>query len=279
MEECFNRGDAKALAGLWTPDGCFVGPQGERIVGRDKIEAAFQRFFAAHRKCQLQVGVVDMRLVTSDVVAVDAAPKMTPVPGGLEGEPHSTILLVLRDGRWLIDSLRETVVGVPSHYGRLKDLGWMVGDWVGAAASSSGVSIHSTCDWTANGSFLIRKFSLGGKDGVMGGTEVVGWDPRTHRVRSWIFESDGGFGESEWTREGNRWTIKYKGVLADGSDVSATQVLTHVDSNTQTLESSERTVNGQRRPDLAKVTIKSRPLPEESKSKPNELPPPRRVLP
>jgi uncharacterized protein (TIGR02246 family) len=274
LEECFNRGDAKGLAALWASDGDFWGPQGERITGRNKIEAAFREFFAAHKDCNLQLGVIDMRLVTADVAAVDAAAKMTPAPEDLEGEPRSTILLVLRDGRWLIDSMREMVSAAPSHYGHLRDLGWLVGDWACTTDGLSGVSVHSACDWTANGSFLIRKFSIGGNDGTMSGTEVIGWDPRAHRVRSWIFESDGGFGESQWTRDGNRWTVRYKGILADGSDVSATQFVTHVDENTLTIASTERTVNGQKRPDVARITIKRRPAHEASPAKP-----PRRVLP
>ena len=248
----------------------IFGGRKARITGRDKIQAAFQEFFAAHKDCKLQIGVIDMRLVTAEVAAVDAAAKMTPAPEGLDGEPRSTILLVLRDGRWLIDSIREMVGGAPSHYGQLKDLGWMVGDWACKTAGASGVSLHSACDWTANGSFLIRKFSIERKDGVMTGTEVIGWDSRADRIRSWIFESDGGFGESWWTRDGNRWIVKYKGILADGDDVSATQVLTHVNVNTLTLESTERTINGRKRPDVAKLTIKRCPLPETSPTKPNE---------
>jgi uncharacterized protein (TIGR02246 family) len=280
LEECFNRGDAKALAALWAYDGDFWGPQGERIAGRDKIQAAFQEFFAAHKNCKLQIGIVDMRLVTADVAAVDAVPRLTPAPEGLEGEPRSAILLVLRDSRWLIDSIRETVGGAPSHYGQLKDLGWMVGDWASKTDGASAVSMHSTCDWTANGSFLIRKFSIAKKDGVMSGTEVIGWDPRAHRIRSWIFESDGGFGESEWSRNTTGWTIKYKGVLADGSDVYATQTLTHVEADALTLESTGRTINGQKRPDIAKLTVRRLPLSEGPKMKPNQpAQPPRQVLP
>ena len=125
---------------------------------------------------------------------------MTPAPDDLAGEPRSVVLLILRDGRWLIDSIREAVGAAPLHYGRLKELGWMVGDWASEAHRPFAVSVHSTCDWTANGSYLIRNFTIRRKDSVAGGTEVIGWDPRAHRIRSWIFESDGGFGESEWTR-------------------------------------------------------------------------------
>ncbi len=280
LEERFNRGDAKGLAALWMTDGDFVGPSGERIAGSKNIEAAFREFFTAHRHCKLRLGVVNVRLVTADVASVEAIAAMTPPPEDLAGEPRSTILLVLRDGRWLIDNIHEAVGAAPSHYGRLKELGWMVGDWASEANSSSAVSVHSTCDWTANGSYLIRKFTIRRKDGVAGGTEVIGWDPRGHRIRSWIFESDGGFGESEWTRNALGWTIKYRGVLADGSDVSATQTLVHVEADTLTLESTGRTTNGQKQPDMARLTVKRLAVSEQPKMKPNKpAQPPRQVLP
>jgi hypothetical protein len=154
----------------------------------------------------------------------------------------------------------------------------MVGEWTGAVSGSPHLSMHSACDWTANHSFLIRKFSVGGNDrNVRSGTEVIGWDPRAHRIHSWIFESDGAFGQSEWTRDGDRWTIKYNGVLADGGDLSATQVLTLVDADTLNLRSTDRHANGEKRPDVAKVTIKRRP--SGNAPKPEPAKPPRQVLP
>jgi uncharacterized protein (TIGR02246 family) len=274
----FNSGDAKGLAELWKPDGYLQGPRGERVFGRENIQAAFEKFFAAHKGSKLQLAVVGGRPVTNDVVVVDAIAEMTPPPEGAEGETRSTIVLVLRDGRWLIDGIWETAGNAEAHSAHLKDLGWMVGDWSGAAAGTPGASMHSTCDWTANGGFLIRKFSVVDRSGsTLNGTEVIGWDPRAHRVRSWIFESDGGFGQSEWTRDGDRWTIRYNGILADGSDVSATQVLTRVDADTLSLQSTDRLLDGRKRPEIAKVTIKRRPA--QKGPTPEPAKPPQKILP
>ena len=112
------------------------------------------------------------------------------------------------------------------------------------------------------------------------GTEVIGWDPRTHRIRSWTFDSDGSFGESVWTRDGNRWIVKYAGTLADGSDVSVTYLITPVDANTVTVQSKDHLVNGEEQPDLPEVKLTRCPAPTEPKSPPSEpSKPPRHVLP
>jgi uncharacterized protein (TIGR02246 family) len=282
FEKCFNSGDAKGLGALWTPNGLFQGPRGERLVGRKNIEDAFQKFFAANKGRDLELVVLAGRLVTDNVAIVDVVANIAPSPEGVEGEPRATIVLVQQDGRWLIDSIRETMsTAHVCNSTQLKDLEWMVGDWSGAVAGSSELSMHSTCDWTANRNFLIRRFSVSGKNALMpGGTEVIGWDPREHRIRSWIFEANGGFGESVWTQDGKSWTIDYKGILADGSDVSATQVLSCLDADTLTLQSTDRFRNGQKRPDVPKVTIKRCRAKEEPKPKPGEsTKPPRQVLP
>ena len=54
----------------------------------------------------------------------------------------------------------------------------------------------------------------------------IGWDPLTKQIKSWVFDSEGGYGDALWTRKGNQWVIKSTGVLPDGRTASATHVLT-----------------------------------------------------
>jgi uncharacterized protein (TIGR02246 family) len=259
LSETFNRGDAKGLAALWTADGDFIGPRGKRIAGRKEIEDAFREFFGGQRKCSLRLSVAALRPLAETVVLVDAVGELTPCPEGREPLSDVTVLLVKRDGRWLIDSIRETVAESPVHFIHLKDLGWMVGDWASQPAPS-GSSVRSTCDWTANGSFLIRKFSVEGKDGPLArGTEIIGYDPRAHGIRSWTFDADGGYGESVWKRDGDRWTVKYTSVQPDGGELSATHILTRTDDNVIRLQSKDRFLNGRKQPDMDEMTIKRCP--------------------
>ena len=281
MEENFNRRDAKGLAACWTPHGDFVGQNGERVEGRDNIEKGFRESFAARKDSKLQILVLSLRVIGEGFALVDAIAAVKPQATTTAGEPAFHLVLVKRDDRWLIESARDTISRVSRQTQQLKELEWLVGDWAEEGTRESGVSVHSTCDWTIGDRYLIRKFSAEGKNGlVRGGTEVIGWDPRTHRIRSWMFDSDGSFGESVWTRDGNRWIVKHTGTLADGSDASVTLIVTPVDADTVTVQSKDHVVNGEKQPDLPEVKLKRRPAPAETKSKPSEpANPPRHVLP
>ena len=75
----------------------------------------------------------------------------------------------------------------------------------------------------------------------MSGTQRIGWDPRHKQIRSWVFDSDGGFSEGFWSRDGERWVMKSTGVLKDGRAASATNVLTRVNRDTMNWTSVDRT--------------------------------------
>jgi uncharacterized protein (TIGR02246 family) len=280
MEESFNHGDAKGLAECWTPGGDFVGRSGARIEGRDAIEKAFRESLAARKNSKLQLHVLSLRIASGGLALVDAIAETSPPAPAQGGEPSFSLVLVRRGDRWLIESARETISPAPSSVEHMKGLEWMVGDWAGEVPGQSGVWLRSTCGWTESRAFLIRKFKLEGKDGVLhAGTEVIGWDPRAGRIRSWVFNSNGGFGENLWVRDGNRWLLSYSGTLADGSDVSATNILVPLDADTVTLQSKDRTANGQRQPDVPEITIKRQVAAKDAAGTAAQKKPPERILP
>ncbi len=256
LETGFNAGDAKGLAACWSEKGEFVGPAGARADGRETIEAQFQAAFAARKDApKLQLHVNHLRLVSDGLALVEAVAEVKPAAAA-GGTPIADFVLVKENGRWLIESAREMPPHLPPQTNHLKELAWLVGDW-SSETSKAGLTLRTTCDWTVGQAFLIRKFKVEGKEAfVHGGTEVIGWDPRTNRIRSWVFDSDGGFGENAWVHDGSRWLIQYSGTLADGSQVSATSILASVDAATASLQSKDRVVDGAAQPDIPEITLK-----------------------
>jgi uncharacterized protein (TIGR02246 family) len=265
----FNQGDAKALATLWTPSGDLLGPRGELLKGRDAIQKGFEEFFAVNQDTRLRINVASIRFVGTDVAVLDGTTEVIPPLQGPPAEIRATVILVRRGDQWLIESARDTLVPTPSNYNQLKELEWMIGEWENAPTAGDNVSVESMCGWTVNKNFIVRRFSAQVRDRVSAaGTQVIGWDPREDAIRSWAFDSTGGFAQAVWKRDGRRWIITTSDVFPDGTQVSATNIVTKVDDDTFTFQSTSRTRNGQPEPDIEEIKVCRKALPAGRQPRP-----------
>jgi hypothetical protein len=135
----------------------------------------------------------------------------------------------------------------------LHTLDWLVGDW---GNEDEIQSVEFNCQFTKNQSFLVRSFQINTDEHVrMSGMQVIAWDPAKQAIRSWTFDSDGGFGEDTWSQSGNRYTIRAKYTLPDGGIASAINVFTFVDDNKCTWKSVSRELDGELQPDTDEVVL------------------------
>lgn len=143
----------------------------------------------------------------------------------------------------------------------LVELEWMVGQWVDRGEVAT---ITTDCSWTANHKFLSRSFQVTSDGQVtLEGAQVIGWDPVEGQIRSWTFDSEGGFGEGRWIRDGNRWLVKTAFTLASGERASALNVFTYVDENTFNWQSTDREIGGELQPSIPEVTVVRVPAAED----------------
>lgn len=135
----------------------------------------------------------------------------------------------------------------------LVTLDWLVGHWVGETANGK---IEFSCHFAKNKAFLIRSFRVLHETEVkMTGMQVVAWDPAQEMIRSWTFDSDGGFGEDTWTQAEDRYTMRTKYTLADGGMGSAINVMKYVDNDSFVWKSTSREIDGELQPDTAEIVI------------------------
>jgi hypothetical protein len=147
---------------------------------------------------------------------------------------------VKQAGKWLLASVRELGDKEVSHRERLRELEWLVGDWV---EETEDAVVLTSVAWSDNQNFLLRTFDVRVKGKpALSGTQRIGWDPLTKQIKSWVFDSRGGYGEGLWTRSGNQWVIKATGVRPDGRTATATQVLTYVNKDALRWKSIDRTL-------------------------------------
>ena len=255
--EAFNRGDSGALAKSWSPSGTWSNPiTGETVSGRENLEAGFAAFFEANKGARLKIENQSVKLLTESVAVEEgtAAVTRSGSPGTLTGY---TAIHVLKDGAWLLDRVIETAAPDPRRVdGPLGEIAWLEGVWIDEIGDSS---VFYENEWVAGGRFMRRSFTIMINGQVdMTGREIVGWDPAGKSIRSWVFDSAGGFAELRWKRsEDNpdRWTKVAKGVLGSGGTVSATHLMTRLDDDRYTFEAVSRERDGELLPNIDEVTI------------------------
>ena len=250
----FNQGDAKALAAMWAPEAVYTNPlSDEQVVGREAIEKQFVDIFAQAKGVKLEAKTDSIQFI-SPSVAVEHGTAKVIRPDQAPEESEYTAVYVKRDAQWLLDRVTEEEVPVvTSHYEQLKDLEWMIGRWVD---EDDEATVVTECNWTKNNNFITRSFTVQVRDQIgMAGMQIIGWDPSTKQIRSWVFDSDGGFGQGTWKKNNNRWYSQQSGVLPDGRKSSSVNIITYVDDNTCTLQSVNRTVDGELLPNVEEVKL------------------------
>ena len=252
--QAFNKADAKALAAMWSPEAVYINPlSGDEVVGREAIEKQFTAIFAETKGAKLEAATDSVQFISPGVAVEHGTARLVQENEEPE-ESQTTSIFVKRDGKWLLDRVTEETIVTPlSHYEKLKDLEWMVGKWTD---QDDVAKVTTECNWTRNNNFLVRSFAIEIADRIdMSGMQIIGWDPAAKQIRSWVFDSDGGFGEGTWTKKGNRWSVNQRGVLPDGGKTSSVNIFTYLDDNTCTLQSVNRTVDGELLPNIDEVTI------------------------
>jgi hypothetical protein len=159
-----------------------------------------------------------------------------------------TAVWLRRDGHWLLDAVRESGIVAPTHHEYLTELEWLIGDWVVDDEAQARMS----CEWSADKNFILREIRVKSPgDQELTISQRIGWDPRTQRIKSWTFDARGGYGDSFWVRDADRWIVESKGVLPGGVHVSGTQVYTLINDRTITWESIDRKVGDESMPDIS----------------------------
>lgn len=253
--EAYNKHDAPALAELWSPDAVYTNRlTGEEVVGRPAIVEQFTAIFKAQPDLKLDVSPESIRLLSPNAAVEYGTIKLLSPKEAPEVLKY-TAVYVKRDGRWLLDRVTDDTEEeeAPSHYEQLKALEWMVGTWVDEDETAR---IETEVKWTKNRNFLTRSFSITIGDRIdMSGMQIIGWDASTKTIRSWTFDSDGGFAEATWAYKQDRWFVRNKGILADGRFASGVNVIKPVNADSFTWQTIERTAGGELLPNVDEVRI------------------------
>ncbi len=250
----FNAGDAKAVAAHWSENAIYTSPvSGNQVTGRAAIEQEFRAILEGAESGKLKVEVASIEFVSPSVAIEQGTAELTFAGGKAERSTYSAVH-VFCDGQWYLDRVTEKeVVEAPTHYQQLKQLEWLVGTW----ASADDVSqAQQKCWWTRNRNFIVRSFTIkSGGEIDLTGIQIIGWDAATKRIRSWAFDSDGGFANGQWLRKGDKWFVTTLAVLPDGRKGSSVNVLRKIDDTHFGWQATDRIVAGKLLPNVNEAVM------------------------
>lgn len=246
FSEAFNKNDVNALLALWTEEGEFLHESGRTYRGKAQLKAMLTKALANFKGCKQSIKVESIRFIRPDVALQDGVSTSRSADGASDVGKFAAIW-VKQDGKWLLSQVRDVAdtdeEDKAPAASRLKQLAWLVGEWQDKEGKGM---VRMTCRWGPGQTFLIQDYVLKQADGKdFSVTQYVGFDAATQQLRSWVFDSGGGFGGGLWTREGNSWESETEGVYPDGRVTTALETLKFVDDNTATWSARNREVDEQ----------------------------------
>ncbi|WP_233200355.1 YybH family protein [Blastopirellula marina] len=254
FETAFNQGDAAAISALWTTDGQYVDDAGRSFTGRKEIEAAYADLFKQHSGSKIQIAIDSLRLLSSDAALEEGRALTSPTAGGEPGFSAYSAVHVKVDGKWLMASVRDHWVAVPSAHHNVSDLEWLIGKWT---AEEYGNRVESDCRWIANKSFVERTYTTIAPGGAkVSGVQIIGWSPVHGCMQSWNFSADGGHAVGLWTPIEGGFMAEMRGVTGGGVPTQSVNTLTKLDENAYVWQSTARSIGGAALPDTDEVIIK-----------------------
>ena len=256
--KAYNAKDAKAVAALFTARGEIVDENGSCVQSREAIELAFARIFQAHPKSHIAVAVHSIRFVGQSVAVEDGTATVTDETGQPMEHNRYTVVHVKQDGTWRMASARDLPEQPATSAGeQLGQLAWLIGDWVDEGQSAL---VATSFRWADHRDFILSDFTVhvAGRP-AMTGSQRIGWDPQARKLRSWVFDSEGGFVEGIWTRKGSQWIVKMTGVTRDGKTASSVNVFTRAAKDRMTWQSRDRVVGAEAMPNIDEIPIVRKP--------------------
>jgi uncharacterized protein (TIGR02246 family) len=241
-----NKGNLDEIMAFWAPDAEYCTEEGRATHGRQGITDLFKEVLPQIKGQKVTAQVTSVRTLHPNVAQEDGSLQFEN-PDGSRDEDRFTAVWVKTDGKWVITSACDLPSNAPDSpslaYPHLRPLEWLVGEWVD---DSPKADVRLTCKWGPNKAFLIVNYEVRheGQE-PLAVTQRIGWDPHNGLVRSWVFDSQGGFGEGNWQRDGNRWVVESSGVLPDGGTGGSTNTWEYADGKTFVWRATDRQVDEQ----------------------------------
>jgi uncharacterized protein (TIGR02246 family) len=250
FREAFQKSDARAIAALYTRQ-CeyYDETSGESFRGRAEVEKAYTDLFKARPGSKIDVQDRSLRFLAADTAILEGLVRPRPVGSELPVSTRYSCILAREDGQWRIALEREW--GVEED--KLEDLAWLVGDWT---AKPKECELLMSFRWNDKKTLLVDHFTVKESGRVTSsGTQRIGLDPQSGRIRSWLIDQNGGRGQSHWMRDGNSWLLDSVGTLANGVETTSVNIISRINDDSFTWRSVNRRIGADELPPTDPIRV------------------------
>jgi uncharacterized protein (TIGR02246 family) len=259
LVKAFDAGKADEVAALFLPQGELIDENGAVYQGQAAIKELLTKFFEKFSGAKLTLEIESVRIVGP--VAIEEGTRHTTTKEGVERAQVRFIAVRARVGNaWPLVSVRDfSDESATTPHELLQPLAWLVGQWVN---ESSDAAVKITYRWSEDKNFLLGDFHIT-KAGelIMKSEQRIAWDPLTGKIRSWMFDSDGGYADQSWTQVEDAWVIKSAAVMPDGLTGSATVTVLPQGNDRFVMKGTERIVGDARDDDFEVTVVRPAPKP------------------
>ncbi|MFZ4483453.1 MAG: YybH family protein [Chthoniobacterales bacterium] len=258
--KAFEAGDAQGVAAAWTPDGEYTDLDGVTFRGRADIQNLFERVFASTPGRTISIESESLTFPAPGVALESGVTTVAGQAGPSPSRARFANVFVEQNGQWLIASVHDSPFVAPDRSQELGPLAPLLGVWTADLGEGQEIRVEAAPNATGNFVLLERTVFQNGQP-VGGGTEWIAWDAANKSIRSWSFESDGGFSESDWKSEGHALVVSTRATLRNGSKVEEVQKLSGAEDGLLVFEAVSLSLDGAKQP-LAKPVKFKRPGPQ-----------------
>ena len=255
----FQKGDAAAVAALYTEDARFTSEDGNGLNGRAAIQDSSANVLKKPARPKLQITSEAAREVAPGVI-LDKGISSTTTASGETSSVRYAATIVRSGDKWLIADLQEfPAPAADPAAAALASLDWLIGEW---KVNKDGVNASGKAEWTLDGNFITRTFTIQREGMPFVTVEVIGYDRENDRIRSWMFDNEGGFGEGTWRQEDNKWIVLTKATMPGGGEYTGEAIFTVLPGGKTTWEMQNRVKDGEAMPNLDRVELVKTPAPK-----------------
>jgi uncharacterized protein (TIGR02246 family) len=256
----FNKHDAKAVSEMFLPEGELVDDNGNVIRTREAIEAHYGEIFKTHPKSSMKVANETIRPIGESLAMFDGIAEVKPAATEALRRTRFAAVLSKQGNEWKVASIRD-LEDDDNHPAVVRDklqaLSFLVGEWV---EENGALRVHTNCQWSEDKQYLIQRFTISGPNVKnLTGTQRIGWDPGTQKIKSWTHDAQGGHAEALWTNNGDRWVVKSMATNSDGDACSMTSVYAPIDSGRIDIYFRDRIMGDEVMPDVAVTMVRKPP--------------------